>query len=476
MNKKKAAAVAAVLLVAYGGGTWYLGERAHKGIEEAMAQVQGHLGSQAVVSHAYERGFWTSKDRLVLQINPPASAAAVAPAAQPVRITVDSTVRHGPIAGLRLAAAVIESRFSIQGLDETAQKALAQVTAPTLTTVRGLGGGYGLAFALPAGEVASADQTLRWQALSYSMHMDAAQQNFSGTLRWLEISVLGTQPKAASARRKARGPEERFALDLKGMQGDFEMRSEDGLWLLGPGTGTLRMDRVLASHSVGSAAAKNVVDLQDLKATSTVKRTDNTLGWTTTTQARGGVGPLVLDALQMEETVDRISIDALKTVQSALVTVYRDAAVHSANSSSPQAFALWGEAAQPFFAALPSYAMKLSATLEGQQATLEYGAQVNQAPSALEAQRRGWGASLLQGSTVSAALHMPRTMLPVVAQSLGQKDLPPEQIDALLRAGVAQGFLRQEGDRLSSALKLEGGRLELNGKPMALPPMALPGR
>ena len=37
----------------------------------------------------------------------------------PIRIAVDSTLRHGLLAGARLAAAVVESRFAAEGLMKT---------------------------------------------------------------------------------------------------------------------------------------------------------------------------------------------------------------------------------------------------------------------------------------------------------------------------------------------------------------------
>ena len=37
----------------------------------------------------------------------------------------------------------------------------------------------------------------------------------------------------------------------------------------------------------------------------------------------------------------------------------------------------------------------------------------------------------------------------------------------------ASGYARLEGEHLTSALKIEGGQMSLNGKPMALPMAAL---
>ena len=116
MSKKNiVGAAVVVLLAAYGGATWYMGESARKHYEEALEEAKGFLGPQAVGSHQYERGFWTSHAKLVLQWSPPAAAdvddAAVPP---PIRIAVDSTLRHGPLDGSAEAAlGLVEGPCSI---------------------------------------------------------------------------------------------------------------------------------------------------------------------------------------------------------------------------------------------------------------------------------------------------------------------------------------------------------------------------
>ena len=42
-----------------------------------------------------------------------------------------------------------------------------------------------------------------------------------------------------------------------------------------------------------------------------------------------------------------------------------------------------------------------------------------------------------------------------------------------LSAGIAQGFLREESGQLSSAIKIEAGKVDLNGKLIPLPPLGM---
>ena len=115
MNKKAVWGTAAVLVVAgYGGATWYFGEQAHSAYAHALNDVRKLLGPEVLVSQQYTKGFWSSQGQLVLQWTPPAAEedewddednAAPAVAPRPIRITVENTVRHGPLAGWRPARA-----------------------------------------------------------------------------------------------------------------------------------------------------------------------------------------------------------------------------------------------------------------------------------------------------------------------------------------------------------------------------------
>lgn len=479
MSKKTiVGAAVALALVAYGGATWYMGKAAQQHYEATLEDAKGFLGPQAVVSHEYQRGFWTSDAKLVLQWSPPASDDADdAPAPAAVRIAVDSHLRHGPLAGARLAAAVVESRFSAEGLDENARQMLAKASPPTLTTVHHLMGGYDIHFALPAGEMGDGDQLLRWQALTYQMGIDAARRHVSGSFEWPEMGLSALQTTQADQDEEDEedgdSPAERFTLALQGMGGDFKMQIEDGLWMLAPGSGKGKFDKVVMTRTQGDAAAQTLLALQDLRYSAAIERTGHTVGWTTKAQSQGNVGPLVFDALGWEETVSRIDIEAAKLFQKALLAAYRADPVQATLLEDAQGDALWKEAAPLFVAALPTYAMKLSAALEGQEATLEYGAAIQTAPTAAEVQERGWGPALLQGSLLHGSMRLPKAWLPRMAIAMGQEDMAVDEIDALLGMAQAQGFVQQDGDHLASAVRMESGQLQLNGKALDLPMFSL---
>ncbi len=494
MNKKAILGTAAVLVVAgYGAATWYLGERAHSAYQEALTDVSKLVGPEVLVSQQYTKGFWSSQGQLVLQWTPPApgeddaaeekGGAAIAAVPQPVRITVENTVRHGPLAGWRLAAAVVETRVSnVEGMDDTMRKAFAKVSAPTLTTVRSLTGSHDITLAWPAGEVGDGEELVRWQPLVYKMALNADRSRLSGDFAWPEIT-MNLQSKSGDSDdgddsddepASAESPANRFTVAMQGMKGDFNFQLEDGLWLLAPGSGKgtfgkVTVTRAAATTAAASAAPEPLVALQDLSYGVTIARTGAHLGWVTTMRGTGSVGPVALQALEFNETVSRIDVEGVKLVQKALVDAYKadpDATVEAA--AAPSAVSLMA-AIPKFLAALPAYAMKLSAKVDGEQGELEYGVELKSAPDATQIAEGAWAPAMLKSSVLHASVRVPKAWLPRLAQAAGQKAPKPEDIDAMLGMAQAQGFVKQEGNHLTSAVRMEDSKVVLNGKPIDVP-------
>ncbi len=499
MNKKTVlGAVAVIALASYGGSTWYLGGEVQNRYETALADVQKALGTQAVLTHTYERGFLSSRAKVALQWNPDPSAPEAGIALdQPLvtsspRFVANSTLRHGPLAGVRLAAAVVETQFSMEGLDKPMQKMLATATGPTLTSVHRLTGGQDLTISLPAGEVAGAEddrQHIQWQAMTFQVAISADQARVSGNLQWPGMSMKGlnTQELNANARNEEREEDGerpglampdaaaaagRYAISVQGMGGDFDMQLQNGLWLLAPGTASGQIEQITVTSAESadpSAISKTVLNLEQLTYTVAIKRTGDTLGWTTKVAGKGDMGDLKFEALNLQEAVDQVDVQALKAFQDTLLTTYRNAAVEADAEQVERSAAVLSEIAPRFVAAKPSYSMKISATLGGRQGGLEYSAQINQAPAEQLVQAMGWGPALLASSSLNASAQVPKIWLPLVATAVTGARMPAEQIDGLIDMVTAQGYVVQEADQLSTALRFEGGQLQLNGKTIPMP-------
>lgn len=512
MSNKKTVLAAAVALavVAYAGTTWYTGQRAQAGYQEGVAELRKLLGEQAVVADEYQKGFFSSKARLVLQWTPPASEdtetadTADATARKPLRLAVDSDVRHGPFAGARLAAAVIESRFAFEGLDDKATQVLAKATGPTLTSVYHFTGGNDVRMVLPAGELGDGEATVRWQEMVLDTALSSGKKSIKGTLRWPELALIGMpgksdQDELAQLEQDEEGddgdeaedreagaqtadalatpkPVARTTVTFSGMESSFDNQLIDGLWTLGPGTASVRIARMAMSNvPAGGGETQTLMDLKDLVGTSVAESDGKTLGMTTQVKGAGLIGPIDFDALGYEQKVQRLDIEAMRNLQRVFVDSYRtDGLAKAAQVMESQGMAALMENAPRLIAALPAYSLKLNATYKGQTGQLEYGGEIKSAPSEEQLAQGGWMPVLLKSSALYANASLPKAWLePLIKAKSGGAEVKPEEVDAMLGMAQATGYARIEGDHLTSALKMQDGQLTLNGKAIPLPMGAL---
>lgn len=480
-----AAAVLAVAVVAYGGATWYMGQRAQSSYQEAVAELRKALGNDVVVSDDYVRGFFSAQARLVLQWAAPAAEQGAA-AAQPLRVVVNSTVRHGPLAGARLAAAVVDSRFAVEGLDAKTEAQLSKASSPTLHGVHHLTGGQDIRFVLPAGELGDATTTVRWQEMAYDMAISRGGDHLKGRFRLPEFGIVGLPDTTAQAQadeadadaeeddtdETANDPMERMSIALVDMEGEFDNAVIDGLWGIGPGTAGFRVARVQASMTPpGGGAVKPLLDVKDVVGSYVIDAANGTLGMTTNMKTAGRIGPIDFESIGLEEKIQRISIEAIRSFQRVLLDSYRAGGIaNMAEAMEQQSMALLMENAPRLVQALPAYSMKMQATYLGKTGELSYGAEVKQAPSDAEVAQAGWTPALMKHSVLTAGARVPKAWLAPIMQSTGKREVKPEEIDAMVGMAQSSGYVKQDGEHVTGDLQLVSGELVLNGKRMPLPP------
>jgi hypothetical protein len=282
------------------------------------------------------------------------------------------------------------------------------------------------------------------------------------------VSFSGLHSPSDEDDAQAKG---RVAISFKGMTGDFESQIIDGLWMLAPGKGTVRVAQVDATITPKDGAVKPLMSLKDLTGTTTIDRTGNLMGMSTSLKGKGLIGPVDFESIGFEERYQRIDADVVKSLQTAMVESYRKDGIKAmANDEQSGALLkLLADNAQRLTAALPAYSMKFFATLGGQQGEVAYGAEVTRAPTAEEVTQAGWAPVLLKNSTLHADVRLPKAWLPQLAKAAGQEEFKAEDMDGLIGMAQAAGYVRQEGDNLTSSLKMEGGQAKLNGKVMDLP-------
>lgn len=497
-NKKTVlAAAAALVVVAYGGVTWYTGERAEASYKEAVAELRKVLGDKAVVSDEYRKGFFSSEAKLVLKGEPSAASdaganantdvadAAAAPAApaEPIRVVIDTTVHHGPFAGGRLAAAASESHFALQGLDDKSRQIWAKATAPTLTSVHHFIGGHDVRVLLPAGEISDKEVTMRWQELVLDTTVNGDRAK--GSLRWPELALVGLpspgdesddewdegEDQQDADKDKPAAPVDRTTITLKGMDGSFESKAIDGLWGLGPGSTNMRLAQMSVQNMPAQGgAAETLADLKQLSAQSVIEADKATLSMTTQAKGSGRIGPLDLESVGYEEKIQRLDIETLRKLQRVMVDGYRkDGLAKAIESLQEQGAALLQENAPRLVAALPAYSMKLQATYQGQTGELAYGGEVQKAPSAEQVEAEGWLPALLQTSAVQANARVPKAWIAPLLKAGGNPNASDEDVQAMVDMAEQTGYGKADGDHLVSAFSLQAGQATLNGRPFRLP-------
>lgn len=485
MNNKRVGTVAAavaVVLAAYGGATWYLGQRAQAGYQDAVAELRKALGDGAVVSSDYDKGFFSSKARLVLQWAPPATQEG-APAPAPLRLVVDTAVRHGPLAGARVAAAVADYRFTLEGLDDQARASLAKASAPELRSVHHLAGSHDVHLRLPAGEAAGGDGVaLRWQEMVSDFAIDRGNHRLQGSFRWPEFGMTGIPDAAAQAAAEeeeendgdetaSAEPVERTSITVEGMEGTFDYVPIDGLWGVGPGKSDVRVARMLATvQPAEGGGSRPMLDVKNAAGSYVIDATDSVLGVTTTMNAAGRIGTLDFESIGLEEKIQRIDIEALRNFQRMLLDGYRAGGLAQAMASMEErGAALLTENAPRLVAALPAYSMKMKATYQGRTGQLEYGGEVKRAPSDAEVAQSGWMSALMKTSELQGSARVPKAWAQPLVQSMGRPDAPPQDVDAMVAMAQSSGYLVQDGEFLTSAIQWKPGQLTLNGKALPVP-------
>lgn len=175
-----------------------------------------------------------------------------------------------------------------------------------------------------------------------------------------------------------------------------------------------------------------------------------------------------------EEKIQRLDIEALRGFQRVMVEGYRKEGLAKAlESLEEQGMGVLMQNAPRLVAALPAYSMKLQATYQGQTGHLEYGAEVQSAPTQEQVAQAGWMPALLKTSALQANASLPKAWLEPLIKASGKPDVSAEDVEGMLGMAQATGYARLEGDKLVSALKMQAGQVTLNGKPIALPMGAL---
>ncbi|MDO5624945.1 MAG: DUF945 family protein [Pseudomonadota bacterium] len=475
----KIAAAVAVLAVAYVGSSWWLGKQTEARYEAEVDRALTLLGPQLLVERRYDRGLFGATSQLVFQFALPAmptddeddedaddAADAQAPAApQTVRLTLQSDVRHGPLAGGRPAAAVVRTHVvDVQGVSDEVRQAFAKAQWPEVSTVHGFAGTLSGQALLPAGEMqAPADaqgSRAQWQAVTWDFTVGAGGKRQRGTVRMPQLSMT-----AAQADNAALGGDALVTMRMEGLRASYDMTMQDGQWLMAPG----KMEGELGlfeAHTGGDAASlRPLMALRDARLEVDTTQNGELFDIRQVVHGKGSVGEVAVEELRAESTLRRIDGAALVQAQALIARVLTAAAQDQQPSfGDDEVQAMM----QRFMDARPAYEDRYSATLNGHTARLVYGLEMQEAP-AQTVPGMPWMFAAVQRANMHADLHLPTAWLPVVASLLadeGEPSVAVQEMTQMADGFVQQGWLRKEGDAYVGEVRYGSGQLLINGKPL----------
>lgn len=463
MNKKIGilAAGVGILIATSLAATWYAADQTRKHYESAVTELTQWLGDKATVSTSYQRGFWTAQARTTVQWK-----QAQGSTLPNVRLNIDSTIHHGPWAGSRFARAVVQTRLTLDGSSEETLAITKGASAPTITLVNQWNGDNDATLLLPAGEWVDGKDAVHWGELRYTLAANAARTHWSGSLQWPKATLHLTDMDRQADGTPAPGNFPAAAtLTLQGLNGHFEMQLQDGFWLLAPGQSTLRVDSIHAGvEDENTHEGPFSLDLKGTELQSVIERTGDLLKRTVTVKTQGQVGSVAVEQLALRETMDRLDLQALRSLQDALVRLLQQP--EDATAATPPG--LDAQTLPRLLAAKPSYAVNLQAQSGGQQGRLHYALAIDSAPDPQLLQQQRWNMLLLRNGNLQADFRLPTLWIHKVASSINHA-LPAQTLDLYLSQLQQQGLILLQDDTVSSTLELVHGALKVNGHALKLP-------
>lgn len=505
-----ALALAALLGACYVGASAWLGRQFEQGWQaslDRLADRQGSLaallGAARVTERSYQRHLLGAQATLVLEVPRPllltGADAAAAAAAQPLRLHLQSDVRHGPLTGAGLAAAVVHTTLlRVEGAGDALRQAFAQASPPRITSVFGLGGSVRNRIQLPPGEVTLSSPLLapgrpdarppatllaRWQQVDYDVTSSEQGRRLQGSARMphMLLQVATGLPRVLQLQLdeqqtqfdlRYQGPHWLMAVgDTQGSAGRIELRALDPASAAEPASAP-------ASAQPEAGAASTWLLLQNVRLESRSTQQGTLLGATYHLDGKGSAGGVPMDNLHAELTLDKLDLQALAELQAQLQHLAASAqgggqapVSGDAADSSAKLEAL----ATRLMDAGPSYTFKISSTLDGQTGSIGYGMHIHPSPTASApntATAVPLQMQLGQRLALNASLRLPKTWLPIIGKTFFRQDPddsedPTHMLTQMAQGFAAEGWLRDEGNAYATEAQLEKGGLHINGRPLA---------
>jgi uncharacterized protein YdgA (DUF945 family) len=452
MNRttKTLLAAAGVIVLAYPGIAWLTGFAMESRMQHAEQQLLDQAPYLRLVSREYHRGVYRSTETATYGFGNPALNVVKMPggAALPAAtLTVESTIEHGPLPGLRtVALAIIDSRVIAP---PALQKELASVLGSTPILQAHTRVGFfrtSAALTSPAFNLRLADgSSLAWGGLRSTITASWNGGRWSGQLIAPHLALQGAQD----------------GIELSGLEySGSEEKAFDELYL-GSGTFTLEGVKGRTSHS-------GDYSLQRISLTSASKTDGEFFDMRVDVAMDAAkVAALQLKNLTYSESVEHVHGPSFASMLHAIRIAQRQAAGNAAQAQAGMHDALRQYGAEVLLHdpvldihklsfAMPEGSFLLSARISAPglaPADLQW-------PAAI--------AALQQHANVTADLRIDNGLLQKLLAMGGSNP----RIAAQLTAFEQQGYLSAGPAAVTTHLEYSGGRLTLNGHPFPPAPAA----
>jgi uncharacterized protein YdgA (DUF945 family) len=487
LSKKAVLGVlAAAIVAAYGGGTWWAGSKVRSAYDIAFDELPKQTALVRVIERSYDRSFFGAVSTVTLELGCAADAAAQTPAAakpaeggqeegddeekeadspppQPLRITFRDTIHHGPIAGGTLAAATIDSELVLDAKAQAqAEKLFGKAKPLTAHTRVAFDGAYTSDLAVAPIKMAEEGKgQFAWQGAQARLEVNAARTQ----LRY-DLSMPGLD-----ASDPARG----LLLKVGKISAKADMDSSAG-WMLSTGKteGRLESFEFVAAKGLGPADGPQKplpkVLLQNIELLADAGIKDGLYASSGTFKGQGKIGETAVDKFELTSSARRIHAAGYKKITDAWMQSSAAGGCGRSSKASRAAMEALAEQLAPDLKAMAKYGPeagidRMVVEIGGKRAELSYTAGMTgvtdedlQAPGTALLMKRG---------VLKANARMPMKWLEQIAATGAESGQTPptEMVAGLVTQGEEKGFVKRDGDDVTAQIEFSEGSLKVNGKP-----------
>lgn len=458
---KKLVGLTIAFLIAAVVATWASGREAESILEEQYAAV-GAQPNLKIIDRDYVRGVFASEEHVTLELfgemAETMGRAGTLPAdLKPLHVSVHSVIAHGPLPGFStVAAAVVHSEVELQGAaGAEVQRLFGDRPPVSLRTVVRFDGSGRMTLSSPAFSTAIPAESGRsarvtWEGFEANLHFtrDMRRYRLDSEAPALAFEDDAGNRVSVSGMRYDGAHERVFEDEPYLFGGDQKLVADELAIRFAPQPDRLQGNLLLKKLAYAVSVPQSG-DFLDLKLAIGAEAID---------LDEQSYGPAYFD-LSWNHLHARTLAKLFRTLQEALAA--------QAPQVPPDSSQWAAQLAPPFIELLqhdPEFRVdRLGFKSAAGEARCSMGLKLD----AVGLQDLTLDALLVSKLLLTADVELPESLLGVAA---GANEELALQQKMFLETFIDQGFVRRDGDKVSSSLLMRNGEITINGKPFYLPP------